>query len=119
MVPTMSACTATKMARWEQLIAQGHDEIDVHSEFKSLTADIIAHTGFGSSYAEGKRVFELQREQQVLLHNAINLEAYIPGMRYILDHYVIHTLIRLKLILWKLTSIELFGKPTQIPSHCN
>jgi cytochrome P450 len=65
--------------RWAERIAQGHHEIDVHTEFRSLTADIIAHTGFGSSYAEGKRVFELQRAQQVIIHNAL-LKAYIPGM---------------------------------------
>jgi cytochrome P450 len=66
--------------RWAAQIAQGNDEIEVHAEFKSLTADIIAHTGFGSSYAEGKRVFELQQEQQIMMQNSM-LKVYIPGMR--------------------------------------
>jgi PHYB activation tagged suppressor 1 len=79
MVSTMASCTDTMIERWAELIAQGHNEIDVHTEFRNLTADIIAHTGFGSSYAEGKRVFELQRKQQVIIQKAL-LQVYIPGM---------------------------------------
>ena len=78
-------------------IAQGHD-IDVHAEFKRLTADIIAHTAFGSSYAEGKRVFELQYEQQILVNKAFTT-VYIPGMRYFKKSYL--TQISVLIALWK------------------
>jgi hypothetical protein len=87
MVPAMAACTSAMMERWAAQIAAGREEIDVHAELKSLTADIIAHTGFGSSYGEGKRVFELQREQQRIMHETLHT-AYIPGMRYCIYIYI-------------------------------
>jgi cytochrome P450 len=80
MVPAMAGCINTMVERWVEQIAAGRDEINVHTEFKSLTADIIAHIGFGSSYAEGRRVFELQQEQQRMLEQAL-LTMYLPGMR--------------------------------------
>ncbi|KAI5076569.1 hypothetical protein GOP47_0008634 [Adiantum capillus-veneris] len=47
---------------------EGKEAIDVAvaEEFRNLTADIIANTAFGSSFAEGKLVFELQHKQQEL-----------------------------------------------------
>ena len=68
------------MEQWKGQIAQGHD-IDVHTEFQNLTADIIARTAFGSSYLEGKQVFEMQRQQQVIMNKTFTT-VYIPGMRY-------------------------------------
>jgi hypothetical protein len=53
-------------------------EIDVHIEFRALTADIISHTAFGSSYNEGKEVFELQRELQEMAAKA-ERSVFIPG----------------------------------------
>ncbi|MCO5604056.1 hypothetical protein L7F22_058213 [Adiantum nelumboides] len=53
-------------------------EIDVCKEFQALTADIISHTAFGSSYAEGKQVFLLQYEQQVLFLKLAD-SVLIPG----------------------------------------
>ena len=94
MLPTMASCTTEMIEQWKLgPIAQGHD-IDVHAEFKRLTADIIAHTAFGSSYAEGKRVFELQYEQQILVNKAFTT-VYIPGMRYFLRRFMSHTYIKM------------------------
>ena len=67
------------MEKWMGPIEQGHP-IDVHKEFSNLTADIIARTAFGSSYAEGKRVFELQQELQVIVDQLL-VTVYIPGSR--------------------------------------
>jgi hypothetical protein len=53
-------------------------EIDVHNEFRALTTDIISHTAFGSSYNEGKEVFELQRELQEMVVEA-ERSIFIPG----------------------------------------
>ena len=80
MIPTMASCTTTMMEQWKGQIAQGHD-INVHTEFQKLTADIIARTAFGSSYREGKQVFEMQRQQQVMMNKTFTT-VYIPGMRY-------------------------------------
>ena len=99
MLPTMASCTAAMMEQWKLgPVAQGHD-IDVHAEFKRLTADIIAHTAFGSSYAEGKRVFELQHEQQIIINKSL-YSVYIPGMRYFKKIYLTHTYVLIAL--WKI-----------------
>ena len=79
MIPTMVACTIEMMVKWDA----GHKtvvEIDVQEEFQMLTADIIAHTSFGSSYKEGKQVFEMQHEQQVFFQKDSST-VYIPGSR--------------------------------------
>lgn len=83
MTPTMVACITAMLDKWESLL-DGHDskEINVHEQFKLLTADIIAHTAFGSSYEEGKQVFKLQHEQQVLIVKR-RLSIYIPGSRFL------------------------------------
>eukprot|EP00250_Pteridium_aquilinum_P017218 c23513_g1_i1 orf=182-1735(+) len=83
MTPTMTACIAEMLDKWQsQLDGLGSKEIDVHEQFKVLTADIIAHTAFGSSYEEGKVVFKLQHEQQ-LLFVKVGLSIYIPGSRFL------------------------------------
>ena len=79
MIPTMVACTIEMMVKWDT----GHKtvvEIDVQEEFQMLTADIIAHTSFGSSYKEGKQVFEMQHEQQIFFQKDSST-VYIPGSR--------------------------------------
>lgn len=83
MTPTMVACISAMLDNWQSQV-DGHDskEIDVHEQFKVLTGDIIAHTAFGSSYEEGKQVFKLQHEQQVLLAKLVR-SIYIPGSRFL------------------------------------
>jgi len=60
---------------------QGSHELDVAVEFQNLAGNVIARTGFGSSYEEGKRIFELQKEQAKLVLEAYQ-NIYIPGFRY-------------------------------------
>eukprot|EP00250_Pteridium_aquilinum_P002716 c12939_g1_i1 orf=196-981(+) len=81
MIPTMAACTIEILKKWDSLAAEGQ-EIDVHGEFKALTADIIAHTAFGSSFAEGKEVFEMQHQQLILI-DKIARSLYVPGKRFL------------------------------------
>ncbi|KAH7443134.1 hypothetical protein KP509_02G021400 [Ceratopteris richardii] len=84
MVPIMAGCTMEMIEKWsskEANEAKRH-EIDVFTELKKLTADIIAHTAFGSSYAEAKQIFELQQEQ-LRLAKQIGSKPCIPGLRFI------------------------------------
>jgi len=68
--------------RWENLVeARGWYELNVCSEFDILTGDVISRTAFGSSYQEGKKIIELQKEQVILVSEALN-NIYIPGFRY-------------------------------------
>ena len=69
------------LKNWEGRVAQidSHGkEIDVHQELRALTTDIISHTAFGSSYNEGKEVFEMQRELQEMAAKAEE-SVFIPG----------------------------------------
>lgn len=81
MVKKMAACTSSMLDNWQEMMSQADSngkEIDVHSKFRTLTADIIAHTAFSSSYNEGKEVFVLQRELQEMVAKA-EQSVFIPG----------------------------------------
>jgi hypothetical protein len=81
MVPAFSTSCVGLTDRWKKMIGpEGSSEIDVAQEFQNLAGDVIARTAFGSSYEEGKRIFELQKEQGVLVLEAYT-NIYIPGFR--------------------------------------
>ncbi|KAI5077018.1 hypothetical protein GOP47_0009083 [Adiantum capillus-veneris] len=81
MAPTMGGLTVKMMKTWGSRVER-KDAIDVAEEFRNLTADIISHTAFGSSFAEGKLVFEMQHKQQELI-SKMNAVVYIPGSRFL------------------------------------
>ena len=81
MVKRMVACTSSMLENWQEMMSQADShgkEIDVHSELRALTTDIISHTAFNSNYNEGKEVFELQRELQEMVAQA-ERSVFIPG----------------------------------------
>ncbi|KAH7299614.1 hypothetical protein KP509_24G020700 [Ceratopteris richardii] len=80
MVPTMSDLTIELMEKWEPHVKE-KEAINVAEEFQKLGADIIAHTAFGSSFAEGKMVFDLQHELHMLA-SKLGSTIYIPGSQY-------------------------------------
>ncbi|WOK91523.1 Cytochrome P450 [Canna indica] len=83
MLPAFSACCDDLVCRWEKMV--GSDtcyELDVWPEFQSFTGDVISRSAFGSNYEQGRRIFQLQDEQALLLiQSARNL--YIPGYRFL------------------------------------
>ncbi|KAL6909679.1 hypothetical protein ACP4OV_001338 [Aristida adscensionis] len=63
MQPVFSTCCIEMITRWENsMSSEGSSDIDVWPEFQNLTGDVISRTAFGSSYHEGRKIFELQQE---------------------------------------------------------
>jgi len=83
MVPAFETSCFGLIDRWKKLISpQGSSEIDVAPELQNLASDVIARTAFGSSFEEGKRIFELLKELTKLVHESFQ-QIYIPGFRFI------------------------------------
>ncbi|KAL5229002.1 hypothetical protein ABZP36_017267 [Zizania latifolia] len=83
MMPVFANCCAEMITRWENSMSlEGVSEIDVWPEFQSLSGDAISKTAFGSSYQEGRRVFQLQEESAERLIQAIQT-VFIPGYWYL------------------------------------
>ncbi|PKI54284.1 hypothetical protein CRG98_025344 [Punica granatum] len=81
MLPLFYASCTEMVRRWEKLVSAGASpELNVWPELRNLTRDVIARTAFGSSYEEGRRIFELQEEQSEIVMKLI-LTVYIPGWR--------------------------------------
>ncbi|XP_024989501.1 cytochrome P450 CYP749A22-like [Cynara cardunculus var. scolymus] len=55
MVPAMVQSVDMMLTRWKEA---GNEEMDVYEEFRILTSEVISRTAFGSSYEEGKQVFQ-------------------------------------------------------------
>ncbi|KAI3892865.1 hypothetical protein MKX03_024254 [Papaver bracteatum] len=56
MIPAMITAVEVMLEKWKD--HQGN-EIDVYEEFRILTSEVISRTAFGSSYLEGKNIFEM------------------------------------------------------------
>lgn len=88
MVPAFQISCIGLEERWEKLVStKGCYELDIWPEFQNLTGDVISRSAFGSSFEEGKRIFELQKEQAVLVMEAAR-SLYLPGFRYIPSIYI-------------------------------
>ncbi|KAK7269533.1 hypothetical protein RIF29_22264 [Crotalaria pallida] len=85
MISRMAECTISMLDEWQRQATEAKENsktIEMTKEFQELTADIIAHTAFGSSFVQGKEVFKAQRElQQLCIASAVNI--FIPGSQYL------------------------------------
>ncbi|EER94798.1 hypothetical protein BDA96_01G383500 [Sorghum bicolor] len=85
MTTTMVSCAEPLIKEWERLASSNESrevEVEFSKLFQDLTADIISHTGFGSSYKQGKEVFHTQR-QLLALAVATLLNVQLPGLKYL------------------------------------
>jgi cytochrome P450 len=79
MLPAFAACCTDLVQRWEGLVRDGEPyELDVWPEMQNLTGDVISRAAFGSSYLEGRKIFQVQGEQVELVVQAMN-RMHIPG----------------------------------------
>ena len=84
MTGAVAACAGEVIRAWEARAAAagGEATVEVGQQFTELTADVISHTAFGSSYRRGKEVFLAQRELQHIALAAITSARRVPGMEY-------------------------------------
>ncbi|KNA17671.1 hypothetical protein SOVF_077690 [Spinacia oleracea] len=81
MIPALWESSNYMVKEWEEMISRtGSYEIEVWSYLHKLSADLISRAAFGSSYEEGKRIFELLTEQLQIAVPVFNA-VYIPGWR--------------------------------------
>ncbi|KAF8039209.1 hypothetical protein BT93_B1688 [Corymbia citriodora subsp. variegata] len=76
MLPAMVDSVHMMLERWKNLHG---DEIEVYQEFTILTSEIISRTAFGSSYVEGRNIFEMLRKLTVIASRNL-FQIRFPGM---------------------------------------
>lgn len=81
MLPIFFKSCNDLIIKWEGMLSSdGSCEMDVWPFLQNLASDVIARTAFGSSFEEGKRIFQLQKELAELTMKVI-MKVYIPGWR--------------------------------------
>ncbi|OIT00020.1 PREDICTED: cytochrome P450 CYP749A22-like [Nicotiana attenuata] len=79
MVPMMIMSCETMLEKWKMYEEK---EIEVFEEFRILTSEIISRTAFGSSYLEGKNIFQMLMKLALLVsRNAHKIR--FPGISQI------------------------------------
>ncbi|XP_057792348.1 cytochrome P450 CYP72A219-like isoform X1 [Salvia miltiorrhiza] len=80
MVPSFYLSCGEMLSKWDEIVGN-EGEVDVWPHLQTMTSDVISRTAFGSSYEEGRKIFELQREQGKLIMDSTR-SLYIPGWRF-------------------------------------
>ncbi|KAF5199396.1 Cytochrome p450 [Thalictrum thalictroides] len=81
MLPAFQTCCCEMIEKWQKLGPEELCELDVWYHLQDLTADVISRTAFSSSFEEGRRIFQLQKELAKLIIQATKF-ILIPGFRY-------------------------------------
>ncbi|PON97251.1 hypothetical protein TorRG33x02_070070, partial [Trema orientale] len=76
MIPEMIDGVETMLERWK---CQEGKEIEVYEEFRFLTSEVISRTAFGSSYLEGKKIFEMMMKLTLLASRNFYKQS-LPGV---------------------------------------
>ncbi|KAH8482266.1 hypothetical protein H0E87_029648, partial [Populus deltoides] len=81
LVPVVAKSVSDMLEQWSAMTNSDEVEIEVSEWFQTLTEDVITRTAFGSSYEDGKAIFQLQAQQMVLAAVAFR-RVLIPGYRF-------------------------------------
>ncbi|KAL1807078.1 hypothetical protein ACET3Z_030146 [Daucus carota] len=80
MIPEMSTSVEIMLERWRDYEGK---EIDVHKEFGTLTTEVISRTAFGSSFADGKHIFDMVAKLTAITVRNI-YRTRLPGLSQII-----------------------------------
>ncbi|XP_076923456.1 cytochrome P450 CYP72A219-like [Bidens hawaiensis] len=77
------SCNDILITEWTKLVSDnGSCEVDVQPYIDDFSSDVISRNAFGSSYEQGRRIYQLQKEQALLTSQVLK-SVYIPGRRFL------------------------------------
>ncbi|KAL3511852.1 hypothetical protein ACH5RR_024569 [Cinchona calisaya] len=83
MIPMMGNSMGKMLQEWSKMSSNdGKVEIEVSEWFQNLAEDVITRTAFGSSYEDGRAIYQLQAQQMVHATEAYQ-KVFIPGYRFL------------------------------------
>ncbi|XVE63266.1 hypothetical protein DITRI_Ditri07aG0006300 [Diplodiscus trichospermus] len=83
MLPAFYQSCIEMINKWESMeFVEGSCELDAWPCLVNLTRDVISRAAFGSSYEEGRRIFQLLEDQTNLMVQVVQ-SVYIPGWRFL------------------------------------
>ncbi|EYU26263.1 hypothetical protein ABFS82_08G196500 [Erythranthe guttata] len=85
MVPAIGLSCSNMVQKLKEIVSsrnEGGFEIDMWPYIDDLTGDMISRTAFGSSYEEGRKIFQLQKERVKLTLPLLQF-SFIPGWRHV------------------------------------
>lgn len=77
MIPEMITSSETMLERW---VNHEGKEIEVYEEFRLFTSEVISRTAFGTSYLDGKNIFEMLGQLTFLIFKN-NFSLRLPIIR--------------------------------------
>ncbi|MCD9638826.1 hypothetical protein HAX54_022986 [Datura stramonium] len=80
MLPAVHLRCTEMVSQWEEAVSMKESscELNIWPSLQRLTSDVISRTTFGSNYEEGRKIFELQKEQAEHVIE-VSRTLYIPG----------------------------------------